>query len=332
MLESLSVVVPVYNSERTLPVLLARLEPVLSASAESFEVILVDDASRDGSREVVRALSAHHPWIRGLELMRNFGQHNALLCGIREARGSVIVTLDDDLQNPPEEIPKLLDRLADDNDVVYGSAQQGRHGIWRNAASLITKIALKAAVGSDVVRHVSAFRAFRCELREAFAEYRSPDVSIDVLLSWGTNRFAWVEVEHDDRAAGSSNYTFATLLRHALIMTTGFSTLPLRLASLSGFACTLVGLCLLLFVVGRYLIEGTSVPGFPFLASMIALLSGAQLFALGIIGEYLAVVHSRATNRPAYVKAPEKREKTPDEAQRSDRSSEEARTTTRPRW
>ena len=126
-------------------------------------------------------------------------------------------------------------------------------------------------------------------------------MSIDVLLTWGTTRFAAVPVRHDPRQVGVSNYTFRKLVRHALNMMTGFSTLPLQLASVVGFAFTLFGLLLLVYVIGRYLIEGGSVPGFPFLASTIALFSGAQLFALGIIGEYLARMHFRMMDRPSYV-------------------------------
>ncbi len=149
--------------------------------------------------------------------------------------------------------------------------------------------------------NVNAFRIFRTEVRKAFADYQGPFVSIDVLLTWGTKRFAAVPVRHDTRRAGQSNYTFRMLTAHALNMMTGFSTLPLQLASLTGFLFTLLGLVVLVYVVGRYLIQGGSVPGFPFLASIIAIFSGAQLFALGIIGEYLARMHFRGMGRPCSV-------------------------------
>jgi undecaprenyl-phosphate 4-deoxy-4-formamido-L-arabinose transferase len=155
-------------------------------------------------------------------------------------------------------------------------------------------------MGVEVAARVSAFRAFRTELRESFAEFAGPYVSIDVLLSWGTTRFGWVEVEHHARADGKSNYGFVRLATHALNVLTGFTTRPLRVASLIGLACTLLGLVLLAFVVGRYVVEGGSVPGFPFLAAMIAIFSGAQLVALGIMGEYLARMHVRIMDRPAY--------------------------------
>lgn len=295
-----SVVVPVYNSEHSLEELARRLDPVLASREEEYELILVNDGSRDGSWEVICQLAARHRWISGINLMRNFGQHNALLCGIRVARYHVIVTIDDDLQNPPEEIPEVLDKLAQGFDVVYGTPDREEHGLWRDLASRITKLALESTMGAETARKVSAFRAFRTPLRDAFESYRGPFVSIDVLLSWATTRFAAIRVQHEPRRIGESNYTFRKLVRHAMNMMTGFSALPLQFASLVGFAFTLFGLAVLAFVVGRYAIHGGSVPGFPFLASVIAIFSGAQLFALGIIGEYLARMHFRMMDRPPY--------------------------------
>jgi undecaprenyl-phosphate 4-deoxy-4-formamido-L-arabinose transferase len=153
-------------------------------------------------------------------------------------------------------------------------------------------------MGVETARNVSAFRAFRTKLREAFANYQSPFVSIDVLLTWGTKRFTSVSVRHDQRLSGVSNYTFRMLVTHALNMMTGFSTLPLQLASLVGFGCTLFGVGVLIFVLARYVIEGGSIPGFPFLASVISIFAGAQLFTIGIIGEYLSRMHFRTMGRP----------------------------------
>lgn len=299
--EALSVVVPVYNSEASLPELVARLGTVLGKTGSPFELVLVNDGSRDESGCVIEELASRHRWVRGIHLTRNFGQHNALLCGIRAARHDVIVTMDDDLQNPPEEIPKLLAKLDEGFDVVYGTPEARQHGFFRNLASGVTRVALQSSMGADTARHASAFRAFRTRLRDAFSSYRSPFVSIDVLLTWGTGRFAAVRVDHRPRHAGRSNYTFRKLAVHALDMMTGFSTLPLQIASVTGFVFTLFGLAVLAYVLGRYVIEGGSVPGFPFLASVIAIFSGAQLFALGIIGEYLARMHFRMMEKPAYV-------------------------------
>lgn len=297
---SISVVVPVYNSEGSLRALVERLEPVLRAQASRFELVLVNDGSRDGSWAVVEVLAARHDWVRGIDMMRNYGQHNALLCGLRAARHELVATMDDDLQHPPEELPKLLERLDADCDVVYGTPTHEQHGLLRDLASQITKLALQKSMGAETARKVSAFRVLRTRLRDAFTDYRNPHVSLDVLLTWSTTRFAAIAVRHDPRTIGASNYTVGKLLTHAMNMVTGFSTAPLRLASWTGFAFTLLGLGILLYVVITKLVHGSPVEGFTFLASMIAIFSGAQLFALGIFGEYLARVHFRTMDRPTY--------------------------------
>jgi undecaprenyl-phosphate 4-deoxy-4-formamido-L-arabinose transferase len=268
---------------------------------ECFEVVMVEDCGRDRSWDIIRELSANDERVRGIKLSRNYGQHNALLCGIRAARHDVVVTMDDDLQNPVGEIRLLLDKLAEGFDVVYGAPQEEQHGFWRDAAARMTKLALQGAMGIDTARDVSAFRAFRTRLRDGFASYRSPSVSIDVLLTWVASSFGVVRVRHEPRSAGQSGYTLRMLVRHAVDLVTGFSVLPLKLASFTGFAFTLFGFGVLAWVLGRYLISGSSLPGFPFLASIIAIFSGAQLFALGIIGEYLARMHLRSMDRPPYV-------------------------------
>ena len=296
----ISIVVPVYNSELILPALIKRMEPVLDSLADEYELVLVNDGSRDQSWKVIRELSVSRPWVRGINLMRNYGQHNALLCGIRAVRYDTIVTMDDDLQHPPEELHKLLAKLEEGFDVVYGYPEQEQHGWLRDIASGLTKLALQKSMGAETARHVSALRAFRTQLRNAFANYHSPFISIDVVLTWGTTRFVAIHVRHDPRQSGTSNYTFGMLFRHAMNMMTGFSILPLQLANLMGFLCTAFGGLVLAFVVGRFLLYGTTVPGFPFLASIIAIFSGAQLLALGIMGEYLARMHFRMMERPTY--------------------------------
>ena len=296
----ISVVIPVFNAAQTLGELLRQLIPALTSLAEQFEVILVEDSSGDGSWEVVRKIVASDQRVRGARLSRNYGQHNALLCGIRMARYDIIVTMDDDLQHPVSEIGRLLEPLTSGYDVVYGAPEQDRHDIWRNLASRMTKVALQGASGGRSVTQISAFRAFPTRLRAAFADYRSPTVSIDVLLTWATSRFTAVTVQHAPRFAGQSNYTVRKLVKHAFNLMTGFSTLPLQLASVVGFVSTLFGLGVLAWVVGRYFLYGSSVPGFAFLASIIAIFSGAQMFALGVFGEYLARIYGRTMERPVY--------------------------------
>ncbi len=297
----ISVVVPVFNSQNTLVDLVQRLTSVLPGLCSEYEIILVNDGSKDQSWNVIEKLSQDFRNIRGLNLMRNYGQHNALLCGLRAARYEIVVTLDDDLQNPPEEIHKLLDELNQGYDVVYGTPLKQAQSPWRNLASWITRLALQSTMGVTHARNVSAFRVLRTHLREAFDGYRSPYVILDVLLTWGTTRFSAVTVEHDPRKIGHSNYNLKRLILHAINMVTGFTVLPLQFASFLGFAFALFGVIVLIYVIGRYLIQGGSVPGFPFLASIVAIFSGVQLFALGIIGEYLARMHYRLMERPPYI-------------------------------
>jgi glycosyltransferase involved in cell wall biosynthesis len=297
---SISVVVPVYNSELILPELIRRLTPVLASLSNEHEVVFVNDGSRDQSWKIIQELSRSFAWVRGINLMRNYGQHNALLCGIRAARFDTLVTMDDDLQHPPEDLPKLLAKMEEGFDVVYGTPEEEQHGFLRDVSSIITKIALQSAMGSETARVVSAWRVFRTQLRDAFSDYHGPFVSMDVLLTWGTTKFGSVCVRHNPRTIGNSNYNFRKLVRHAMNMMTGFSVLPLQLASVIGFFFTLFGIGVLVYVLGRYFIAGTDVAGFPFLASIIAIFSGAQLFALGIIGEYLARMHFRTMDKPTY--------------------------------
>lgn len=297
---SLSVVIPVYKSAAILPELCRRLTAVLDLVEPAFEIILVEDCGGDESWHLIQNMAKQDCRIRGISLARNYGQHNALLCGIRAARGEKIVTIDDDLQNPPEEIPKVLEKLTEGYDVVYGYPKKETHSFFRNLASRVTKFVLKGAMGAETASKVSAFRVFRTRLRDAFDAYRGPSVNIDVLLTWGTSRFAAVYVHQDARTFGDSGYDLKKLINHAINMMTGFSVIPLQIASVLGLLFGSAGFVILLFVIGRYFIEGGSVPGFPFLASIIAIFSGVQLFALGIFGEYLARMHFRSMDRPSY--------------------------------
>lgn len=298
--EDVSVVVPVYNSESTLAELVGRLERSLGERLR--EVVLVDDGSRDSSWQRIAELAATYDRVRGIHLMRNFGQHNATLTGIRAVSGEYVVTIDDDLQCPPEEVPRLLDALGAGHDVVYGLPEHPQHDVWRRLGSWAVKRALQVAMGVPGVNETSSFRAFATRLRPGFEHYDGPFVSIDVLLSWTTSGFTIVRVDHRERAAGSSQYTLGKLVAHAITMVTGFTGWPLRIASALGFLLTIVGALLLLFVLGRYAITGGRiVPGFSFLASVVVTFAGAELFALGIIGEYLARMHFRSMGRPQAV-------------------------------
>jgi glycosyltransferase involved in cell wall biosynthesis len=295
-----SVVVPVFNSEESLPILVNRLEAVMPTVADRFELILVNDGSRDNSWAVIRDMAQKYSWIHAINLMRNSGQHNALLCGIRAAQYEVTITLDDDLQQPPEEIHKLLAKYQEGYDVVYGAPNKLPHEFWRNFSSRFTKRVMSLVMGVPNVINIGPFRVFRTDLRKAFAEYHNPKVIVDVLLSWATTRFGVVVVDEQPRLFGKSNYTFWKLASAAFLVLTGFSTIPLRFASMIGFSIFLFGVAVFFYVIIRYFLEG-SLPGFPFLASIITIFSGTQIFTLGIIGEYIASIFNRSTDRPPYV-------------------------------
>lgn len=296
---NISVVVPVYRSSDTLHMLVDELGKVLPNAAEKYELVLVNDGSPDQSWEVIKELAQTNAWVRGINLMRNYGQHNATLCGIREARYEIIVVMDDDLQNPPSEIPKLLKKLDEGYDVVYGLARRRQQAWWKRLASTVVKRAIAYVMGLRTVRDIGAFKAFRADLRKAFDSIHSPDVLVDVLLSWGTTRFATVKVEEAPRTVGKSNYGLFKLIKVSLLVLTSYTTIPLRFASIVGFVFTLLGVGILIYVLTIYFTLG-SIEGFPFLASTITIFSGVQLFALGIIGEYLARVFERTGGRPPY--------------------------------
>ena len=300
-IKKISVVVPAYNSGRVLNDLFVAIDKVFTSINTPYQLVLVDDCSQDNTWDVIKELKQRNPAkITAIGMAKNFSQHNAIFCGLHHCTGDLIITMDDDLQHPPEEIPRLLARLDEGFDVVYGAPEREQNGLMRALASRITRLALCTAIDNQVAKNVSPFRIFRTQLREAFAGYESPFVSIDVLLTWATTRFSAITVAFQPRHSGSSNYTFTKLVRHAFNMMTGFSTAPLQLASLIGFVCTLFGIGVFFYVFVRYCLEG-SVPGFPFLASIIAIFSGAQLFALGVMGEYLARMHFRSMKRPPYV-------------------------------
>jgi undecaprenyl-phosphate 4-deoxy-4-formamido-L-arabinose transferase len=295
---NLSIVVPIYRGETYIEPLVERLVKVLPKIVKKYEIILVNDGSPDASWTVIEKIIKKHKWVKGIRLMRNYGQHNATLCGIRAARYELTLTMDQDLQHPPEEIPVLLAKLQEGFDVVYGAPKKLPQGFWRNVMTANMKRLLAYVMGIPSVQNISAFRLFRTHLRSAFENFQNPALTVDVLLSWGTSKFTSVQV--DIAPAERSNYNFSSLVKAAMLILTGYSTMPLRLASWIGFFMTLFGLVVFFYVLVVYFVAG-SLPGFPFLASIISLFSGAQLFTLGIFGEYLARIFDRSMDRPSYV-------------------------------
>jgi undecaprenyl-phosphate 4-deoxy-4-formamido-L-arabinose transferase len=291
----------VYRSTDSLLALVDRLDEVLAPLGD-YEVILVDDGSPAETWAVITGLTSQSSRVRGFRLGRNFGQHSALVAGVRQARFPIVITLDDDLQNPPEEIPRLIAALEErDLDVVYGVPERMEQSLPRRLAGRITRKSLGSGLGQEAALDFSSFRAFRTRIRDAFASDLGTNVSLDALLTWGASRFGSVAVRHDPRMTGASNYTYRRLMRFAVDTTTGYSTAPLQFASILGLATAFLGFLSLLWVVIYPLVIGRSVEGFPFLASTIAIFSGVQLLTLGIIGEYLSRMHFRVMRKPTYV-------------------------------
>lgn len=301
-----SLVVPCYRSAQALPALMDRIDAsmaalVSSGSVSQWETILVVDGSPDDTAVVARLLSSTHSNVTVLEFRRNFGQHNAILAGLRAARWEVTVTLDDDLQHPPEQIGALIAPLSDPLvDLVYGIPDVEEHGFARSLASRFVKRSL-ALAGVSNAEWVGAFRAFRTDLRDGFELVNEPQLNIDVLLSWSTSSIVASKVHMDRRADGRSGYNFPKLVRHALNMLTGYGAVPLKLATWLGFLFGLLGIGLLLFVLISYFTGETTVAGFTTTIALISLFSGAQMVTIGIIGEYLGRQHFRSMRKPMYV-------------------------------
>ena len=297
----LSVVVPVYRSEHLLAVLVRRIEDVFDKLGLSAEIILVNDCSPDGSWSVIKELQTSRVRLHGINLMRNYGQHAALLAGIQASRGAVIVTMDDDLQTPPEEMPKLLEVLGQGNDVVYGIREREQHGRFRNFCSTMAKKFLNKILGVRVATSITSYKAFRGELRQAFQGQIGPVVFIDAILCWGTTKIGTTVVRHEPRSDGASGYSICKLMLHTANMVTSFSQVPLQIASFIGLGTMLLGFSLFIYVLGDFVFHGTPVRGFPFLGAALTFFSGVQLFVLGVIGEYLARMHQKSIGMPAFM-------------------------------
>lgn len=301
MKPGLSIIIPIYNSERTMPYVVEEAIQVALSTGRDFEILLVNDGSSDHSWDKIRSIAAKNNRVHGINLQRNYGQHNALLCGIRMARFDILITLDDDMQHPPREIPKLLKKLDESNaDVVYGIPERLTHTHIRNFLSKATKRFLGCATGLQQIKDQSPFRVFRTELRDSFAGFRSPEILLDTLLSWGTSRFVSVPVSYEPRKEGQSNYTAQRLLSMAILLVTSYSTAPLRFASWIGIAITVFGILSLASALCIYFSKG-SISAWLLLMDVVAIFNGVLMIALGVLGEYVARIYNRSVDQPPYV-------------------------------
>lgn len=297
----LSIVVPVYNSAPTLPSLLQRLTQVLEPLALDYELVLVEDGSPDESwRRLEQLRGEFGSRLVAVQLMRNYGQHNALMCGLRQSRGRFVITMDDDLQNPPEEIPKLLARIRSTGaDLVYGCPTDRNHASWRNLGASLVWHFYRTVFKNPVTP--TPFRVMRRELVDSVQFYDLNFTYLDGLLAWCTKRIETVEVEHHARAQGRSGYSLGKLMALALNLYTNFSLIPLQLVSVLGLLAALSGFGVGAFYLIQYLSANIVVPGFASTIIAILILGGAQLLALGIIGEYLGRLHLNVNRKPQYL-------------------------------
>lgn len=302
----ISVVIPCYRSAGTLPALIPALSSALrdlvaTDQISDYEALLVVDGSPDDTADIARELAKNYPKLTVLELQRNFGQHNALLAGIRKATGEIIVTMDDDLQHPPREISKLISPLIDgQSDLVYAVPEKEEHGLVRSFASRTVKRGLRLT-GVANAEWVGAFRAFKTNLRKGFANVNEPTVNLDVLLSWTTVRVSAVKVGMNLRQQGGSGYSFVKLIRHTLNMVTGYGVAPLKFATLFGFAVGILGFIILITELVKYFLGENVVAGFTTTIALVSVFSGAQLITIGLIGEYIGRMHFRTMNKPIYL-------------------------------
>lgn len=297
----LSIVVPVYRSADCLPELVHRIEHELNdARIESYELILVNDASPDESWKIIQELSRKFRFVTGLNLRKNVGQDNAIMAGLSRAKGDVVVVMDDDLQHDPADIPRLYERSQGGFDVVYAHFEQKEQAFWKNLGSDLADRIAVWLLGKPKGLYMSPFKAIRRDVVREILRYGGPFSYVDGIILSLTSNFSQVPATHHPRFSGSSNYSFVRSLRVAAKLATGFSVVPLRIASLAG-----AGIAVLSFVAGAYylierLVSDYDVEGWATLIVAVAFLGGIQLIGIGTLGEYLGRLYLTVNQRPQY--------------------------------
>ncbi|HSB70813.1 MAG TPA: glycosyltransferase [Candidatus Methylomirabilis sp.] len=296
-----SVVIPVYNEEGNLEPLSERLHRVLTGVGRPFEVIFVDDGSRDRSLEILRRLQEKHKEFRVIQLNRNYGQHAAVFAGLDHTRGGVIVTLDADLQNPPEEIPRLLDKIAEGHDVVGGWRQDRQDHALRRVLSWVVNRWTSRLVGVRMRDYGCMLRAYRREVVEVLKGCSEVSSFIPALANTFAGSPTEVPVRHDRRNQGHSKYSPFRLIRLNFDLMTGFSLFPIQVVSLAGIGISLLGLGFGGFLMVRRLWLGPESEGLFTLFAILFVFVGIQILALGLIGEYIGRIYMEVRRRPRYV-------------------------------
>lgn len=297
----ISVVIPVFNNAGSLKELYTRLTQVLESLGKSHEILFVDDGSTDGSFQRLKELNAQDKRVKVLRFTRNFGQHPALAAGFRRCSGKVVIQMDADLQNPPEEILKLLDKYREGYDVVFGVRKKRKDPLYRKMSSSLVSWMLKKFIGHSAQTNISAFKVMGRQVVDALNQCQERFRFTSGLISWLGFSQIGVEVEHAERAGGKPSYNFFKLVFLTLDLVTGFSYLPLRMASVLGLIFALMGLISGSYILLKKLFIGYYILGYASIIVGILFFSGIQLLCLGIIGEYLARIYRETQGRPLYV-------------------------------
>ncbi|MEO5720100.1 MAG: glycosyltransferase family 2 protein [Chthoniobacterales bacterium] len=297
---ALSIVVPLYNSAETLPRLLEELSALDVLGGH--EIVLVNDGSRDATEaRALQLLPTCPVRITFLNLSRNFGEHNAILAGLRASRGDYVVTMDDDLQNPPSEVLKLLHTAQNENrDVVYSAYETKNHPGWRNLGSRLTNLLAEWSIDKPRGLYLSSFRCLSRFVADEIAKSSSPTPYIDGLILQVTQNVAVVKVRHDPRAAGASGYNLRRLLRLWTSMLINSSAMPLRIATLIGIAASAVGFFAFITVLINHFFRQEPL-GWGSLMAALLVFSGVQLLLLGVVGEYVGRTYLRVSEKPQSV-------------------------------
>ncbi len=293
-----SIVIPVYRSRSTLIELYKRLVTVMKGINNSFEIIFVDDDSPDNSWKILTNLYKNYKDIRLIQLTRNFGQHNAIMCGIAHSKGDYIITMDDDLQNPPEDILKLINKMKQGFDIVYGEYKVKKHSSLRNIGSHFVQYVYKRIF--QVSGNLTSFRIIKRNTAEKILDYKLNYTFIDGLLAWQTKNIGYVFVSHQKRASGKSNYDIGKLFALTYNMITNFSIFPLQLASITGFLFSFLGGLLAIFYALKKIFFDIPVTGYTSIMIAILIFSGVQLITIGLIGEYIGRIHLNMNQKPQY--------------------------------
>lgn len=299
----ISVVIPVYGSASILPSLVQKLEQSLRAAAgpDGFEAVLVHDHGPDNSWEVLKALAADRPWLKGINLRRNAGQHNAVMAGFAHARGRYIITMDDDLQHDPNDIPRIVEALEAGADLVYVRFEARQHALWKRLGSRFNDWVASRLLNKPTGLYLSPFRGIRREVCQTALGYRGPFVYVDGLLLQSTSNFSSITARHHLRQDGKSGYSLRKSIALWMQMATSFSIVPLRFVSLAGIAASGAAFLFALIVVARKLMNPDLAVGWSSLIVAILFMGGLQLLALGAIGEYTGRILLNVNNRPQFV-------------------------------